>query len=205
MTPGKMSETTGTAGNELIAIARIARPHGLRGEVVADILTDFPDRFAELASVCLRLPAGEVIERRLERSRLHQGRVVLKLAGVERIEETEPYRGATVLISYEQLIPLPPDSYYDFDLVDCQVVRRLGAAGATLGDAETPEAAETPGTSELIIGRVTGVEHFGAAPLLVVVTPEGREHLIPLAAAICVEVDVRRKRILVDPPEGLLD
>lgn len=235
MTPRNDSESVGAAGDELIAIARIARPHGLRGEVVADIMTDFPDRFAGLASVCLRLSSGEVVERRLERSRLHQGRVVFKLAGCDRIEDAEQYRGIVVLIKRGELVELPPDNYYDFDLVDCQVIDlRAGqteaesdrliaepvdsgpsgksldgsSSGLSAGSAVksgTDVAGRPCEVAGRVIGRVVGVEHFGAAPLLIVVTPEGREHLIPLASSICVEIDIQRKQILVDPPEGLLD
>jgi 16S rRNA processing protein RimM len=168
---------------ELVTIARITRPHGLRGEVIADILTDFPDRFADLDDVLLRLASGRLITIGLENAWPHNGRIVLGFVGIDRIEDTEPLRGASVMIERDQLIPLPPDTYYDFDLVDCQVLTNQGE----------------------MVGKVIGVEHFGAAPLLVVVTPESLEHLIPLAATICVEVDVDRKRIVVDPPEGLLD
>jgi 16S rRNA processing protein RimM len=168
---------------ELVTIARITRPHGLRGEVIADILTDFPDRFADLDDVLLRLASGRLITIGLENAWPHNGRIVLGFVGIDRIEDTEPLRGASVMIERDQLIPLPPDTYYDFDLVDCQVLTTQGE----------------------MVGKVIGVEHFGAAPLLVVATPESLEHLIPLAATICVEVDVDRKRIVVDPPEGLLD
>jgi len=81
------------------------------------------------------------------------------------------------------LVPLPPDNYYDFDLVDCEVRTRAGE----------------------VVGQVTGVEHFGAAPLLVVLSPETKEYLVPLASSICVEVDIELKKIVIDPPAGLLD
>jgi len=171
------------AGDDLITIARIARPQGLRGELIADILTDFPERFDALDQLCLRLSTGQLVERRLEWSRPHKDRIVLKLRGADRVEDVEGYRGAAVLIERSQLVPLPPDNYYDFDLVGCQVETRQSA----------------------LVGRVIGVEHYGAAPLLVVAAPDEREHLIPLAATICVEVDIEARRIVVDPPEGLLD
>ncbi|MFM8394081.1 MAG: ribosome maturation factor RimM [Acidobacteriota bacterium] len=168
---------------DLITVALIARPQGLRGEVIADLRTDFPDRFEELAEIRLRLASGQVVERQLEYGRLHKARIVLKLVGIDSVEQAEMLRGASVVITRSQLVPLPPDSYYDFDLVGCQVLTSEG----------------TP------VGEVAGVEHYGAAPLLVVVSPETREFLIPLAARICVEVDTGRKRIVVDPPAGLLD
>lgn len=151
--------------------------------MIADLLTDFPERFAQLEEVRLKLASGEIVTHRLERFRLHQGRIVLKFEGCRNIDEAESLRGASVMITREQLVPLPADSYYDFDLVGCQVV--------TIGGEE--------------MGRVVDVQNFGAAPLLVVEGEGSREMLIPLATSICPEVDVRRKRIVVDPPEGLLD
>jgi len=169
--------------DDLISIARIARPHGLNGEVVADLLTDFPERFDYLEEVLIRLSSGEVICHQLERARPHRDRVILKLLGVDDVEKADLLRGASVLITRAELVPLPDDSYYDFDLVGCDVFTTQGEQ----------------------LGRVNGVEHYGAAPLLVVVTADQREILIPLAASICVEVDTSQKRIIVDPPDGLLD
>jgi 16S rRNA processing protein RimM len=168
---------------DLITVALIARPQGLRGEVIAELRTDFPDRFEDLDRVLLRLASGRLVERQLEYGRLHKGRIVLKLVGSDSVEEAEELRGAAVLITRSQLIPLPPDNYYDFDLVDCEVRTKAGE----------------------FVGQVTGVEHFGAAPLLVVVSPETKEYLVPLAASICVEVDTELKKIVIDPPAGLLD
>lgn len=168
---------------DLITVAVIARPQGLRGEVIADLQTDFPDRFDDLEDIRLRLSSGLIVERKLEYGRLHKGRIVLKLTGIDSVEEAEKLRGAAVVITRSQLVPLPPDSFYDFDLIDCQALLRTGT----------------------LIGRVAGVEHYGAAPLLVVISTDNREFLIPLAASICVDVDTRQKRIIIDPPAGLLD
>lgn len=180
---------------DLVSIARIARPHGLRGEVVADLLTDFPERFGDLDSVRLRLASGATAAWQVEWARPHKDRVLLKFLGVDDVEQAGMLRGAVLLVTRDELVPLPADRYYDFDLVGCEVViKSAGSAGS----------GESEGSGEPV-GRVSGVEHFGAAPLLVVVTVENREHLIPLAASICVEVDIARKRIVVDPPEGLLD
>lgn len=167
---------------DLISVARIARPQGLRGEVVAALLTDFPERFAKLKVAHVKLAQGAITVRELEKSWLHKGRVVLKFAGCDSIEQAEELRDAQVMISRAQLVELPADSYYAFDLIDCQVLTKDGQA----------------------IGHVTAVQSYGAAPLLVV-QDGAREHLIPLALSICVEIDTARKRIVVDPPEGLLD
>ena len=101
---------------DLITVAVIARPQGLRGEVIADLQTDFPDRFDDLEDIRLRLSSGLIVERQLEYARLHKSRIVLKLTGIDSVEEAEKLRGAAVVITRSQLVPLPPDSFYDFDL-----------------------------------------------------------------------------------------
>jgi 16S rRNA processing protein RimM len=166
----------------LISIARIARPQGRHGEVVADLLTDFPERFAKLKSARVKLSNGQLTLRELEKSWLHKGRVVLKFVGCDSIEQAESLRDAQVMISRAQLVELPTGSYYDFDLVDCQVTTKDGQE----------------------VGRVTEVQSYGAAPLLVV-QDGAREYLIPLALSICEEIDTTHKRIIINPPEGLLD
>lgn len=185
MSPARSDEGRLWADNaeDLITIARVARPHGLHGEVVADLSTDFPERFDEPGAVLVRFPSGAVSEQFIERTRPHKDRVIIKLRGFDTVGEADSLRGVSLLITRSELFPLPADNYYDFDLVDCVVTTSGGK----------------------VVGRVTGVEHYGAAPLLVVVGPDQREFMIPLAASICVEVDTAQKRIMVDPPEGLLD
>ena len=167
---------------ELISIARIARPQGRHGEVIADLLTDFPDRFAKLPAAHVKRANGEVSLLTLERSRLHKGRVVLKFAGYDSINQAEELRNAQVLVTRTELVRLPADTYYDFDLLDCEVVTTDGRR----------------------IGQVKNVQRYGAAPLLGVHDGE-REHLIPLATSICLDVDIAQKRIIVALPDGLLD
>lgn len=180
-----MSPTPGTEpgeDEERISIARIARPQGIRGEVIADLLTDFPERFATLEIAHLRWPDGRVEKLALERARIHKGRVLLKFAGCEDRDAAERFRDASVMVTREELVELPADTWYDFELVDC--------------DVRTTEGVN--------LGRVVEIHRYGAAPLLVV-KDEAREVLIPLAHSICVEIDPANKRIVVDPPEGLLD
>jgi 16S rRNA processing protein RimM len=168
--------------DDLISVARIARPQGLRGEVIADLLTDFPERFARLGRVYVKRADGRLLLLDLENSRLHKGRVALKFAGFDSISGAEELRDARVLVSRDQLVELPEDTYYDFDLIGCEAV-------ATGGQH---------------LGHVEAVRNYGAAPLLVV-RDGARELLIPLVLSICVEIDTGRKRIVVNPPEGLLE
>jgi 16S rRNA processing protein RimM len=168
---------------ELVTVARIARPQGIRGEVVADLLTDFPERFARLGEVHLAKPGGPVERRTLEMARLHNGRIILKLKGCDTRNEAEYLRDARVLVTRSELIKLPADTYYNFDLLDCVVSTTKGQP----------------------VGKVVDVQKYGAAPLLAVKSDEGKEFLIPLTNSICLDVDVAQKRIVIDPPEGLLD
>jgi len=168
--------------DELISIARIARPQGVRGEVIAEILTDFPERFAKLHSAWMVSTNGEIEQARIEKAWLHKGRVVFKIAGFDDMTQAEALRGVRVAITSQELATLPPDTYYDFDLEGCEV---LTVSGET-------------------VGAVAAVEKHGGAPLLKV-RGAGKEHLIPLVLSICVEIDVAQKRIVIAPPEGLLE
>src|SRR5262245_23857391 len=168
--------------DDLISVARIARPQGHRGEVIADLLTDFPGRFARLSRVYVKRADGRLLPLDLENSRQHKGRVALKFAGCDTVSGAEALRDARVMISRDQLVELPEDTYYDFDLIGCEVVAIEGQR----------------------LGRVEEVQNYGAAPLLVV-RDGARELLIPLVLSICVEISTERKRIVVNPPEGLLE
>jgi 16S rRNA processing protein RimM len=168
--------------DDLISVARIARPQGLRGEVIADLLTDFPERFARLARVYVKRADGRLLLLDLENSRPHKGRVALKFAGCDSVSGAEELRDAHVMVLRDQLVKLPEDTYYDFDLIGCEAISVEGQ----------------------YLGRVEQVQNYGAAPLLVV-RDGARELLIPLVLSICVEISTERKRIVVNPPEGLLD
>src|SRR5688572_10104209 len=106
---------------EGIVIARLARAWGIRGEIAADLLTDFPERFDDVSEVTLRRGA----ERRtaeVESHRFHKGRVLLKFVGVDTMSDAELLRGFDVLVGEDELHELPEDFFYDFDLVGCEVV-----------------------------------------------------------------------------------
>src|SRR5215475_5375874 len=168
--------------DDLICVARIARPQGHRGEVIADLLTDFPERFARLSRVYVKRADGRLLLLDLENSRPHKGRVALKFADCDSVSGAEELRGARVMVPHDQLVELPEDTYYDFDLIGCEALSVEGQ----------------------YLGRVEEVRNYGAAPLLVV-RDGSRELLIPLVLSICVEISTELKRIVVNPPEGLLE
>lgn len=172
-------------GREFVVLARIARPQGRRGEVVAELMTGSAERFAALRSVFVGDPPRPL---ELERAWAHKGRVVLKFAGVDSIDAAEGLRNLEVMVPAAERAPLEPGRYYVSDLVGCRVVMRRG---------ETQRE----------IGTVTDVELTGGADLLhVAPVEEGKnEILIPLAEEICTEIDPVAKTIVIQPPEDLLE
>jgi 16S rRNA processing protein RimM len=178
-------ETPRIEAGELVAVARIARPQGRRGEVAAEILTDFPERFARMHQAYLAEPGGPAELVRLEDAWPHKGRIVLKFAGVDSITAAERLRGMEVLVPLTDRTPLSRDQYYVSDLEGCRVlVERDGA------------------TSE--VGKVVGLDPTGGVDVLRVKTARG-EVLIPLAQEICKRIDTESKVIIIDPPEDLLE
>jgi 16S rRNA processing protein RimM len=165
-----------------ITIARIARTRGNRGEVLADLYTDFPDRFNLLREVWLAPENGRRQLLAVENSWEHKGRRVLKFAGVDSISAAEAFVGCWVEIPAGQAIPLPEGTYFDHDLVGCTVQ-------------------DTGGNK---IGTVVEVLHIAGNDQLVVKHMD-RELLIPAVESICIQISIREKQILVDPPEGLMD
>ena len=168
-----------------MAIARVVKPQGRRGEVAAEILTDFPARFDSLRHVFLERPDHQPDSAVLESAFAHKGRIILKFAGIDSIDEANRLRRLHVLIRHEDRRELPAHHYYISDLVGCRVVT------------------EHEGHREL--GTVTEVEPTGGVDLLHVRRPGGRELLIPLAEAVCTRIDPEGKLIVVQPPEALLD
>ena len=170
------------APSELIVIARAVKPRGLKGEIVAELLTDFPERFEDVDELVLVSPSGERSTKRLEDYWFQNDRVVLKLSGYDDVETAKELVGIEFAVPESERVPLPADHYYDWELEGCTV---------KVGDDS--------------VGQVKSVLKTGGAEILVVTGNSGKELLIPLADSIVVEVDPARKTIVVDPPEGLLD
>ena len=168
--------------SELVIIARAVRPRGLKGEIVAELLTDFPDRFEDVEELVLVSPKGERTTKRLEDYWFQNDRVVLKLNDYDDVEAAKELVGFEFAVPESERVPLPADHYYDWELEGCTV--KVGAES---------------------IGQVNSVLKTGGAEILVVTDDSGKERLIPLADSIVVEVDAAGKTIVIDPPEGLLD
>ena len=167
---------------ELVAIAKIAKPRGLKGELVADVLTDFPERFEGLEEVTAVAADGQRRELKIENVWFQNQRVVLKIEGVDSVEAAQDLRNAEICIKESEAVELESDEFYDWQLAGCEVKT---VDGETIGKIR--EVMRTGGTENLVVAGET------------------RDFLIPFAEAICVEVDLEKKRVLVDPPEGLLE
>lgn len=169
-------------GSDLVLIARAVKTHGLKGEVVAELLTDFPERFEDLDEVVLVSPGGEQTAGSIEDFWFQKDRVVLKLAGYDDVDAAKELIGYQFAVPESDRVQLEEDEFYDWELEGCTV---------KVGDES--------------IGQVRSVMKTGGAEILVVSDESGIEKLVPLAADIVVEIDPTAKTIVVDPPEGLLD
>jgi 16S rRNA processing protein RimM len=171
--------------DRFLAVARVVRPQGRRGEVLAEPLTDFSVRFQELRQVFLENPGTAPQSIKVENVWSHKGRVVIKFSGVDSISCASGLKGRHVLILAEERMPLPPNHYYLWELQGCRVItERQGR--------------------QVEVGTVTDIEPTGGVDVLHVATGRG-EVLVPLAQAICTKIDTQARTILIDPPEDLLD
>jgi 16S rRNA processing protein RimM len=185
-------------------LARIRRPQGRKGEVFAEILTDFPAKFSERRHLWLireevapvradgvaheGLP-GSLSPRstQLKAHWLHKGGVVLHFEGVESISDAEKLAGMIVAIPREQRAPLAEDEFYISDLVGCVLV--------DIANTDSPA----------IVGEIQDVERsIGPVPILMVRGAAG-EVLIPFAKEYLRNINLEAKRLEMALPEGLVD
>jgi 16S rRNA processing protein RimM len=170
-----------------VTVARVLRPHGRRGEVAAEILTDFPHRLKTLTAAWLcgrSAPDRHSAIRSCWLSQSRGGQAIFHFEGSDSISDAEKLVGLEVRIPLSERTELPENSYYITDLIGCEVREK---------DAGT-------------IGSVRDVQSAGegvaGTPVLIVDSPAG-ELLIPLAQEICVRVDTAARLIEVVLPEGL--
>jgi 16S rRNA processing protein RimM len=169
-------------------VARVLRPQGRRGEVLAELHTDFPERFAQRRQLWGMTADGSRRELQLEEHWFHKGAVVLKFAGVDSINDAETLKGWELQVPEEQRTKLEDGATYVSDIVGSDVWMNEG---------------------QRFLGRVSEVQ-FGAgeAPLLVVKLPVcavQNEVLVPFAEEYVKKFDVAGKRIDMELPEGLLE
>jgi 16S rRNA processing protein RimM len=190
-----------------VLVARILRARGNKGEVAAEILTDFPERLTRLQEVFVGHADGKNEPRRMPLkscwlSQNHRGQAVFHFEGVDSISEAETFRGLEVLLPFEQRVTLPAGQYFVSDLIGCSVFE--SPASPPIMSSSPCAFAEVPA----LLGTVRDVQFPGegisGTPLLEVETSCG-EILIPLAVDICTKIDPAARRIDVILPEGLRD
>ena len=192
-----------------LLVARILRPRGNKGEVAAELLTDFPHRLTEMKEVFVGVregaPAAEpraVGVTSCWLSQNHKGQAVFHFAGCDSISAAEKYRGLDVLLPIRQRVQLAAGQYFVDDLIGCTVFENCAASSPL---ASSPCSM---GTAPALLGAVRDVQFTGegvsGTPILVVDTHRG-ELLIPLAEDICRSIDVAARRIDANLPEGLRD
>ena len=171
------------AGGDLVVIGEVTRVYGLRGEVRVIPQTDHPERFERLRECILWDPKRDERTVRRVRGARRQGDVVLlALADCDSPEAAAGLVGRLVALPRTEALPPPPGHVYPWQLIGCKVTTEDGR----------------------VVGELSGIEPSPGQDLWVVRGAE-REHLIPAVAEIVVEVDVDARRVVIRPPEGLLE
>lgn len=163
-------------------VGRIARAHGIRGQVIVNPDTDFPEERFRAGAELFVERGGRVEPLTIATVRFHRARPVLGFDGVETMNDAETLAGLELRVPPEQLAALPAHTFYRHDLIGCRVETTGGASVGIVSDVEGTMAG-----SRLVIDGARG------------------EILIPLAADICKAIEPAAKRIVVDPPDGLIE
>ena len=167
---------------ERIKIAKVINTHGVRGEVKAIPLSDFPERFNSLRTVFLEKGNGYT-EYRVESIRWHKNELLIKFEGIENPEQAEMLKNKYLSVKVKDTVPLPEDCFYFFEIIDLDVVDVNGVK----------------------LGTVQDILQTGANDVYVVHRDKGKELLIPALKKVVKQVDLERGIMVVDIPRGLLD
>jgi 16S rRNA processing protein RimM len=168
-----------------LVVGRIAKPHGVRGEIAVEVRTDDPGLRLAVGSVLATEPAsaGPLT---ITGTRWHTGQLLVTFDGVSDRDEAEELRGVLLVVDSADLEDVDdPDEFRDHQLIGLSVVSLDGDQ----------------------VGEVTDVLHYGQDLLVVAGCGKraGAEILVPFVTPIVPEVDLAAGRLVIDPPEGLLD
>ena len=194
-----------SAAEQWVWLARIRRTQGRKGEVFADILTDFPEKFAERKRLWLLpgsagagvSPATREVE--LTAHWLHKGGIVLHFAGVDSISAAEMLSGMVVAIPRAERAALGEDEAYVGDLIGCKLVDVAGGEAKVVGEIENVDL--TAGAAPLLVVRRMDRPVSGSASQ----RGSGGEILVPFAKGYLRRLDVAGKRVEMALPEGLVE
>jgi 16S rRNA processing protein RimM len=166
-----------------LVVGQVVRPHGIRGEVVVEVTTDEPATRFAAGTALVTDPAGAG-PLTVEAARPHQGRLIVAFEGVPDRAGAEALRGVKLCVDSADLpFPADPDEFHDFQLIGLTAVGESGEA----------------------LGEIVRVDHGPGADLLVLRRPGGPDALVPFVKAIVPSVDLAAGRVVLTPPEGLLD
>ncbi len=166
--------------DKLIAIGRVIKARGLRGELKIKPLTDFLKRFACLDTVKVELKNGQVMPFEVESARINGGIVIIKLKGIDSRDAADALRGAYISVTLDEVVPLDEDSFYIFELEGMDVYDTRGER----------------------IGTVIRVEKYPANDVLVVET-KTTHIMIPAIKKFVIDIDIKKRQLTVDISEGL--
>ena len=169
---------------QLLLVGRVAKAHGIGGELAVDVHTDAPDeRFSPGAVLSARLRDRSVRMLTVSAARPHSGRLLVRFDEVSDRTVAEGLRGAQLLVDAADLPPSEdPDAFYDHELEGLAAVLEDGTE----------------------IGKVREIARSPGGELLVVDLAEGGEALVPFVREIVPEIDIPGGRVVLTPPEGLL-
>ncbi len=164
----------------LVAIGRVVKARGIRGELRVKLLSDFPERFEELKCVKLEFKNGEIKSFEIEKTKIAGHFVIVKLKGIESRDAAETLQGLYLSVSMDETIPLEENSFYIFELEGMEVFESDGRR----------------------IGSVIRVEQYPSNDVLVAGT-ETEDLMIPAVKEFVKKIDVDKRQIIVSLPEGL--
>ncbi|MFW6244007.1 MAG: ribosome maturation factor RimM [Desulfovibrionales bacterium] len=168
---------------QYLTIGRVAKAFGLKGELIIDSYAGSPLLFAELPRIYARDMAGRIARFRIAGFRMHSGRVVLKLEGVQGRDAAESLRGRDLLVRYRDLPPRGEGEVYLFELLECEVLL-------------------TDGTT---LGRIHDVQAHSGQEYWTIRDDQDREILFPVAEPFVHKIDLGKKQVVVSPPPGLVE
>jgi 16S rRNA processing protein RimM len=186
-------------GSEWVWLARLRHPQGRKGEILAEILTDFPEKFSERRQLWLLAEAGGVHSKAPAAPRsveliahwLHKGGIVLHFAGVGSISEAETLTGRIVAIPRAERAVLPEDEVYIGDLIGCTLVDLAQQTDS--------------GSGGVVIGSIEDVDRSAGPVALLVVEGAAGEILVPFAKNYLRKLDLAARRVEMELPAGLVD
>jgi len=170
------------AEEQYVTIGKVVNTQGHRGEVRLIPLTDFPERFESMENALLELN-GQTMQMKIEKTHPHKKFIIIKFVGINDMNAAERLKSAIMLIPREELMPLPEDTFYIFDIVGMEVFT---------GDGRW-------------LGQVKDVLQTGANDVFIVEGATTRPLLIPALKKVICQVDMEQQKMIVCLPEGLED